>query len=356
MIKTDLEITLAQLVAIPSVSNNYEECKKVIEYVTNALKPFDLFIHHSQDNANPWMIATTQNTKTPDILLAAHLDVVPAPDELFTMQHVEGKLIGRGVYDMKLAAACYLELFRRHSTALKNKNIGIMFTTDEEIGGACIPQIINDGWRPGVIFIPDGGDNWHIEERAKGMYAVEITAHGKAAHGSRPWEGDNALHNLMDALHELRQAFPVGAKSDATLMVNQIQAGQAINQLPDEASAKLDFRSFHNTDMQTLKAILERFITERGFAVNELLSGSPLAFNKNHPAVQSFLTVMQEKKGTLAYTESYGASDARYFAPLDIPCIIVEPKGGGRHAEDEWLDAEDFARYYELIEHWILHT
>jgi hypothetical protein len=32
----------------------------------------------------------------------------------------------------------------------------------------------------------------------------------------------------------------------------------------------------------------------------------------------------------------------------------MEPHGGGRHAEDEWLLASDLGEYYRLIETWLL--
>ena len=32
----------------------------------------------------------------------------------------------------------------------------------------------------------------------------------------------------------------------------------------------------------------------------------------------------------------------------------MEPFGGGRHAEDEWLLASDLELYYHLIEKWLL--
>ena len=133
--QTSLEATLAQLIAIPSVTENTAACSEVIEFVKQELASHDLFITESpQDTDRPWVYATTQHTRTPDILLAAHLDVVPAPHHLFTLRHEGEKLLGRGVYDMKLAAACYLEFLKNHKQTLSNLNIGVLFTSDEEIG------------------------------------------------------------------------------------------------------------------------------------------------------------------------------------------------------------------------------
>lgn len=352
---TELETTLSQLISIPSVSSNPEACREIITFVGDQLAPYGLSITTNLETPHPWLLATTKATKEPDVLLAAHLDVVPAPAELFTMQKRDGKLIGRGAYDMKLAAACYLELLRNNAAALSDLNIGFLFTTDEEVGGQSMMDILESGLRPKVVFIPDGGDNWHIEERAKGFYNVEIVAHGKTAHGSRPWEGENALHRLIDAVQTLRQSFPSQKPEDSTLAVNQMQAGQAVNQIADYASVKIDFRTFSRDDLRAYRAQVERLAAENNFDVNVVHEGLPLKFDKHAPVVQDFLAALQAQTGeSPRYTESYGGSDARFFAEYDIPCIIVEPRGGSRHAPDEWVSAEDLPRYYALLERWIL--
>ncbi len=248
--QTGLETILSQLVSIPSVSNNSAACHEIIEFVRNDIQPLNLFVTSDTDRENPWLIATTQDTKEPDIMLVAHLDVVPAETEAFTVVNQDGKLYGRGVYDMKLAVACYLTLFKRHIDELRSLNVGLMFTTDEEVNSASVPPIFEAGWRPKLAFIPDGGDNWHVEECAKGLYGIEIIARGQTAHGSRPWEGDNALHRLMDVLTILRERFPHQHPDSSTLAVNHITGGNAINQIADYAAAKVDFRSFSKEDIR----------------------------------------------------------------------------------------------------------
>lgn len=348
-----LETNLGQLVAIPSITANGEACHAILEHVRSEIKDLGLFITDNTNIPNPWLIATTRDTKEPDILLAAHLDVVPAEPALFTMQKEDGKLYGRGVYDMKLAAACYIEFLKTHKDTLRYLNIGILFTTDEETGGASVGTILESGWRPKVVFIPDGGDNWQLEERAKGLYGVELTATGRTAHGSRPWEGDNALHTLLEAITELRREFPSHDPKDSTLAINEMHAGTAINQIADHASAKIDFRTFSKEDMARYRAMLDKLASARNLELQVTQSGSPLLFDKTSPYVQSFLQTLQKITGKeVAYCESYGASDARYFARYNIPCIIIEPHGGGRHAPDEWLLADDLERYYHLIEEW----
>lgn len=326
-----------------------------IEVTREQLEGHGFFITSETNTPNPWLIATTQDTKEPDILLASHLDVLPGDPELFTMRRDGEKLYGRGVYDMKLATACYFEFIRNHSDKLAGLNIGFLFTTDEEIGGPCMPTILESGWRPKVVFIPDGGDNWNIEERAKGLYGVELSATGRTAHGSRPWEGENALHTLHDVITTLRQKYPHHNPDGPTLAVNELHAGTAINQIADYAVAKVDFRSFEKKEFEAYQTLLNELVATHGISLQVTQSGDPVHFDKTSPYVQKFLAVLEEERGTpVTYKPSYGGSDARFFAHYDIPCIVIEPNGGGRHAPDEWLLASDLPKYYSVIERWLL--
>jgi len=348
-----LERTLAELVAIPSVSGDSNACHEVITYVRDRLTPYNLFIRGDFEGDNPWFIATTQDTNTPDILLIAHLDVVPAKE--YKVEKRGDKLYGRGVFDMKLAGACYLELFKDHAETLASLNIGFLFTTDEELGGQSMLAVLATDLRPKMVFIPDGGDNWHVEERAKGFYHTRLTARGKASHGSRPWEGDNAVHRLLEVLDTLHQAFPGKKPADSTLTISSFHGGEAVNQTPDHATATIDFRSFSPTDLVAHKNQVMELAVTNNLQVDIIQQGDPLILNKQAPAIQSFLAILQEFTGEeVHYTEAYGGTDGRYFAPHNIPCIIIEPQGGKRHADDEWLLAEDLYRYYQLIERWIL--
>lgn len=349
-----LEKTLSQLIAIPSVSVDTEACDEIITLMADEFSGLGLHVERGIEGANPWMLATTQKTKAPDILLTAHLDVVPGSAEAFTMEKRENRLYGRGAYDMKLAAACYLELFREHKETLEKKNIGVLFTTDEETGGLSVKNILAGGLRPKVGFLPDGGDNWSIEKRAKGLWGFNLTTYGKAAHGSRPWEGDNALHRLIDIVQILRSKYPATKPSTATLSVNRFQAGEATNQIAEYASVNIDFRTFDKQELEALKLLVTELARIHNLEVTDLNTGDPLLFDETRPEVQSFLKALESITGKQPnFCDSYGGSDARYFAQHDIPCILIEPSGGGRHSENEWLEASDLEKYYRLIETWV---
>lgn len=219
-------------------------------------------------------------------------------------------------------------------------------------------EAIATGLRPKVVFMPDGGDNWAIEERAKGFHATELIATGKAAHGSRPWEGVSALHSLLDSIEPLRKKYTSQEKHHPTLMINGIQSGQAINQIPDYAVAQLDFRCFNQHEMDEYLALLTDIPRKHSnLSLNVYKFSETITFNKTSPHVQGFLQAFKEVRGVSpTFSDSYGAADSRFFTPIGIPCIIIEPRGGDRHGSKEWLMANDLIEYYQLIEHWVMHN
>ncbi len=350
-----LETTLAELIAIPSTSDNAAACSSIIEYVYQRLTAHGLHTALHNNETHPWLFASTKATKTPDILLVAHLDVVPGSHELYTLRQNGSKLIGRGVYDMKFAAACYLEFLDRHADMLGELNIGLLFTTDEELGGDSMVDILKSGIRPHVVFIPDGGDNWHIEQRAKGFYGVKLEAHGKTAHGSRPQEGDNAVQRILDVCQAIRAEFPFVSPEGTTLSVNAINGGQAVNQVADHATALMDVRSFDKSELTRFDRRIHELAVASRVEVLFTQTGEPVIFDKTHPAIQTFLAAYKAVHGTEPqYQDSFGGTDARHFAVYDIPCILLEPYGGGRHAPDEWLDRASLDDYYRLLEMWLI--
>lgn len=350
-----LEATLADLIAFRSESEDFLACQQITEYVYEQLKPLGLHIVGDINCQHPWLLATTQRTKSPKILLTAHLDVVPASDyKQYELRKDNGKLYGRGVWDMKYAAAGFIELAKAKREELEQLDFGILFTTDEEIGGyQGVREVLRQGWRTELAFIPDYGDNWKIEENAKGIFVDKLSASGKSAHGSRPWEGVNAIQKLIPVLHELQSLYPSIDQLGPTLSINQFSGGRAMTQIPDGAYALLDFRSFRHQEIDDYQLLLRKLAWEYGLTIEEAGIGQPLTLDKENYLVQKYLETLQTCGITPIYEKSFGATDGRWFAEYGIPCIVTGPHGHGAHGDDEWIVRQDLVTFYNLIDHYI---
>lgn len=348
-----LEQRLALLVAMPTFTADTAACQKAIDSIGEELR--SLGMHTATKLGDyPHLVATTRATKKPKIVFVAHLDVVPAAHDGHCELRVNSdNLTGRGVFDMKFAATCYLELVHTlaESGNLHDYDFGIMLTTDEEIGGEHgVSELLADGWSADLAIVPDGGENWQIESAAKGVLAIELSASGRSAHGSRPWEGDNAIVRLMDVLTDVQRKFPYINQDALTLSINQFSGGQATNQIPDQATANLDVRAFTQTELRDAEQYILHAAKAHSVTMRKTISGQALSLDLENAHVQATLKLLERFRGKPnEFSKSFGATDGRWFSEHDIPCFIMRPAGGGIHGPDEWMLRADLPKFYTFL-------
>lgn len=342
---------LADLVSYRTVTGDKQAADKCLDYIEDYLSSHGMFVKRSEYRGFPCLVATTRDTKEPKVLLQAHIDVVAAPGKCFTLKQKDGRLQGRGVFDMKFAAAVFLKIVDELSGGISDYDFGLMFTSDEEVGGKDgVKALLDDGYRAEVCLLPDAGDDWRLQTSHKGCWTVKACARGRAAHGSRPWEGENAIERLMDALADIRQLFK-GQNSDSdTLTIAQISGGEVINQVADKAEAVLDVRFVDEQSYRRVHDELEHIFKRHGVTMKTVRLTSIAKTDTSHALVVSFMQVARKIYGQpLGEIRSLGTSDACYFAEQGIPVILCRPAGGSQHADDEWISAEGFEKYYSVV-------
>ena len=349
---------LQKLVSFPSETSVTKETSVCFEYLKDFLTERSLTVTEHSSSGFASLVATTQLTTKPKVLLQAHMDVVPAKSDLYKMTEKDGKLCGRGVYDMKFAAACYLKLVDELQDELKGYDLGIMFTSDEEIGGANgVGYLLEQGYSAGVCILPDGGNDWEIETGCNGAWIVRLIASGQSAHGSRPWEGENAITKLMGMLAAIQELFGELKPMKSSLTISGITGGTAVNQVPAHAEATIDMRFVNEKQYQRERAVIETLVAESGLELETIYYCQPCVIDITQPEIASFIELAETLQGRkLGQTHSLGCSDARFFVVQNIPTIVVRPTGGCAHADDEWLDAADFQQFYELLKAYVIQS
>jgi acetylornithine deacetylase/succinyl-diaminopimelate desuccinylase-like protein len=346
---------LKQLVAFHTVDGNSDAAQRAFDYIAAFLETRGMFVERYTFDGYPALAATIKpHYKTPTVMLTAHVDVVPASNNMFELREGDGKLYGRGVFDMKFAVACYLQLVDDLKDELNRYDFGILLTCDEERGNTeginGTKGMVAKGYLPRVCILPDGGDNWNIERLAKGAWHVAVTATGQAAHGSRPWEGESATETLMKALQEIRALFPEQQPYSNTLNISMIGGGEAVNQIPTEAWAVLDIRTMDHRSLALIKNDVQSICYKYNLSAQETTNIPPLVTDLENPFVHDFITSVETITGhECEPTVSFGASDGMYFNAHDIPVVQVRPAGGGHHGDHEWIDLQDFLYYKDVL-------
>lgn len=342
---------LKELVAYKSVSESKTESKKCAQHCANFLESHGFRTKIIEYNGYPNVVATTKGTKKPKILLQAHMDVVPAKDELFNLKVTDEKLYGRGSFDMKFACASYFTVIERLSKNLSEYDFGLMLTFDEEIGGENgVKSLLDDGYGCEICILPDSGKDWSIETSAKGAWFVELVKKGKNAHASEPHTGINSAEILNTAINELFSIRKVYSPDDLTLTLTKFSSGAAMNQVPDHAEAILDIRYKNKNILKKIESEINEIAKKLGIDLNTKMLGSCMNVDMKDQLVCNFIEIAENVLGKkIEEGHSAGSTDGRYFCAKNIACIVIQPNGDGRHSDDEWVERKGLGDLTEIL-------
>lgn len=358
---------LEQLIKFRTISNDYKEIGIALDWLEEKVKNLPVFIKRYEKNNIQSMFISTKQTNSPKIILAAHIDVVNGSDGLFEAAIKDGKIYGRGAYDMKFAIACYLQLLNDLKDHLVDLDFGIMITSDEEIGGQNgTKYLLNDEkYSADICVLPDGGKNWELIIESKGILQVKVKATGKSSHGSRPWEGDNAIDNLMDFIQKVKvnNIFDENYYQREeehycnTVNIGKISGGEVANQVADKAEAVLDIRFVARENESKMLNIIQDLAKDSGkIGIEKIISGYPSKTDEKNCYVKEFIKIAKQNGIDIKPTFSHGTSDARFFSEKKIPTIVINPTGGGHHSEQEWIDLKSLNDFYDILKSFVVDS
>lgn len=344
---TKLEKILKHLVSFRSISSDKIENKKLLKWVESELMSLGMSVTLHESEGHTSLVAVSQSNQTPKLWLVGHVDVVPAADDMFTIELLEEKIIGRGVFDDKIAAASFLVAASEVKEKIDAYSFGIVLTSDEEIGSVNGMKYLADtmSFTSSVAFVPDSGENWSIETRAKGAMHIKVSVKGRAAHGSMPWEGRNAIDILMKFLSSMRNDLSIPSQELAkdtfckTMNVGLIKGGEATNQVPHSAEAFVDIRYINSDEAREIRKYIQQINDKNNdITVSEMMHASPVNVKEDDPWILIYKDLLEEQGIVPKMSMSNGSTDARFLSALGITTIVSMPPGGKLHAEGEWID------------------
>ncbi len=355
--KNKLLSIISDLVEFRTTADNREVMAACFDYIDKKLAFFPFIKKEYEKNGVKSVVWLTKDTLRPEIALLAHIDVVPAPEELFKVKVEGGKAKGRGVSDMKFAVASFIvaleNIFKKEG---KLPSLAVMITVDEETGGHDgVEYLIKEiGFQPKLAIVPDGGDNYKIVEKAKGVFHLKLTSRGKACHGSRPWEGENAIDKMVENIRRIRAAFPQPPKEvwQTTANLGKIMGGKATNQVCDLVELSVDFRYTEEFNKESLLAEIKKLCPEA--EIGEISHGNNFLIDKEDPAIAKWESLLKEVGASDIFVNEHGASDGRYLSEIGIPTIVSKPVGGKIHSVDEWIDLNSVADFTKILEKFII--
>ena len=356
-----LKHTLEQLIRFKTISGDHDATHDAFEWIKDQVSMAPLYIKEHTHNGYKTLVMTTKRTRSPKVWLAAHVDVVAGSPAMFKPRMEDGKLIGRGAYDMKFAIACYIELLKELGAEARKYDLGIIIVSDEEVRGGSMGEAIKDLKLSGTVaFLPDGGGEWQFEEAAKGAYSVIAQAQGCSAHGSRPWHGESAIMKLHAFITDVVKEMEQFVTDDPlywypTLNIGRISGGKAWNQVAEQAEATFDIRYPHTRERRVIAQMFNRLCKRHpGITLEQMIDIEPIKVGRGNGEAKKYQRITKELYDIdVTWKKSYGGSDAEFFYKYGIPTLLIWPKAGGAHSEHEWIDLADLTRYYEVMKVWV---
>lgn len=346
-----LQLT-SKLISLPSTVDNKKALHQCLEIMKYELSDVTCEVFEKNGVRSLLFMNTPKRVDKFDVILNAHLDVVSAKSTAYTPRMSNGRLYGRGAYDMKAAAVVEMIVFRELAKQLKYP-IALQIVTDEEIGGANGTKYqIEKGVNAKFVIAGEGTD-FRINNESKGILWIKLKTTGKAAHAAYLWKGQNALSSLMKDLEAILRAYPIPHTDTWQTTVNIAHVSTpntTFNAVPDYAEALLDIR-FIPTDESKLLSTLHACVSKT--TEIEIITKESVHFtdpvHKGVRALQEAIKNITDEEGIL-YAKN-GGSDIRFYNNAETlgTGVTFGPIGQGRHADNEWVDIKSLENYYHVL-------
>jgi succinyl-diaminopimelate desuccinylase len=331
-------------------TSTLEGMQSAAGFVKGWLEARDVEVTGTMHNGRPVLAATVGPANAPTIVLHGHLDVVPARPEQFSPRLDGDRLFGRGAYDMKGGLAAMM--LAVHDLA-KQEGVRVHFVCvadeeSEELEQRGSDYLVEQGYL-GDFAITGEPTDMHIGIQAKGVLAMRIEVTGKAAHGSTPWIGDNAVLKAIDVFRQI-EILPFARESSdlfdrPSINLGRIIGGDALNKVPDLCAIDVDVRYLPGQDADEIRAAVDELPDAR---VVKVFHRRPAIVDRDNPFVQALgeaIARVAPPDGEQLSVGRDGASDAISFLEAGVPAVECGPVGAGHHGPEEWVSVRSLGEY-----------
>ncbi|MFI4990212.1 MAG: succinyl-diaminopimelate desuccinylase [Solirubrobacterales bacterium] len=296
------------------------------------------------------LAGATSRGERPLVLLAGHLDTVPA-QENWPGRLDEDGVVGLGASDMKGGVAVMLELALEQAPSAFD--IGYVLFGREELPSAqsaLAPLLAREhGLREADLAIVLEPTANAVQAGCLGNIDATWTFTGRAGHSARPWLADNAIDRALAGIGELHARAPEretieGLEFAQVATATMLHAGVARNVIPGTCTANVNFRYSPRLGAVQAEAELRRLCAAHGEL--ELLSNSQGALP---PRANQLFARLQEASGAAPEAKQAWTPVAE-FAAAGIEAVNLGPGDPAlAHRRDERVSAAALARAHEIL-------
>jgi succinyl-diaminopimelate desuccinylase len=334
-------------------TSTLEGMQSAAGFVKGWLEARDVEVTGTTHNGRPVLAATVGAQTDPTVVFHSHLDVVPGRPEQFTPRVEGDRLFGRGAYDMKGGLAGMMCAVR-DLVGQEEVRVHFVCVCDEEsedIEQRASDFLVEQGYT-GDFAITGEPTDLHIGVQAKGVLAMRIEVGGRAAHGSTPWAGDNAVLKALDVFRQI-EALPFARETSdlfdrPSINLGRILGGDALNKVPDVCVIDIDVRYLPGQDAEQILGAIRDL---RDAEVTKVFRRAPVIVERENPFVQTLgkaIAAIAPVAERISVGRD-GASDAVSFIEAGVPAVECGPIGAGHHGPEEWVSVSSLEQYRQAL-------
>lgn len=342
----------------PSLDSDYPGEEEISSFLGNLLRDMGLDVKiQDLGNRRANVIATLHGSGGgKNLLFNGHIDTVDVKGmtiDPFDPVFRDGKVYGRGSLDMKGGIASILGAVRAlvESGATLKGDVILTFVADEEYVSIGTEALIGNVRADGAIICEPTDLSLILAH--KGFTWERLNFHGRAAHGSRPDEGVDAIMKagkFLAAIERMDKEILSTKKhpilGSPSIHASLINGGIGISTYPDSCVLELERRTLPGETADSVKEEIRSILDELGDEVPELKTGyeqyfarNPLEIGENEPIVTCLKEAYEKIMGNSVTIGGFsGWTDAAILNDAGIPAINFGPVGMGLHAAEEYVE------------------
>lgn len=300
----------------------------------------------------------------PTLLVVGHLDTVGVESMTapFARRFENGRIYGRGAQDIKSGVAAMMAAAEALSkTGLDRGECIFAGVIDEEYASIGTEHLVRKVAADAAVVLEP--TDLEIVVAHKGFVWSEIRTHGRAAHGSRPAEGEDAIRRMGYVLTELdrlearlrtRPAHP--RLGHGSLHASIIQGGQEWSSYPALCRLQVERRTLPGETSDDVSRELKEVIAAASRAVPGLRADVEESFAReayeiaeDAPIVRIAGEAARAVTGRARLGGMTGWTDTAILAQAGIPGVVFGPGGQGLHSVEEWVPLADVVACAQVL-------
>ena len=367
---SDAKKLLRELIALPSVNPafmppGYAQAgeQRVADFLaaTAAQAGLPVEFQKVSDGRSNFITRVTPAGKIKQrILLAPHLDTVPvAHESQFSPVEKNGRIYGRGACDTKGSVAsmlCALMTMAQHQNRPSQTEIVFAGLVDEEDGQTGSRALAGSGFKADLAIVGEPTE-CKIVTAHKGSLWLRLETHGKAAHGSRPEFGKNAVHEMARVVDLLQTSYVAQLRRKrhpllgrASVSVGTILGGTQANIVPDQCAITIDRRTLPGETERSVHLEMQKLLRQKKLSAvitnSKPVSCLALETDFKLPIVQQFFLTTGQ---TIPLGVDYFC-DAAVLSPAGIPSVVFGPGNIAQaHTSDEWISVKSLEQSTAML-------